>query len=112
MNTEQLAARVERLERGMRRLRRLTTVLVVGLVVGLVAWWGKDEIPDVVKARKFEVVNEAGTPVVKVTSDEDGRGFVHVCNKGGDRVVGLGVMHGSGVVVTWNMFNERLWRSY
>jgi len=134
MNTEQLAARVESLERGMRRWRRLASVLVVGLVV-TVAATRQEEIPDVVKARAFAVVNKAGKPVVVMGASEDGNGHVHVNNKAGELAAAMGAFEngdghvsvknkdgeivvalaadkdGDGVVSVGNKAGKRVWQS-
>ena len=103
MNTEQLAARFESLERGMRRWRRLATVLVLGLVVaGTVAATRQERIPDVVKARAFEVVNKAGKGVVLMGAG-GGDGVVVVVNKDGKGgVVLMGDANKDGGMVTVN----------
>ena len=109
---ERVAIRFERLERGMRRWRRLAAVLVVGLVVGLVVVsWGEDEIPDVVKAREFQVVNKDGELVALMVATEYGGGVV-VKNKAGKIAAGMsaGVDGGGGVVVN-NKAGKLVWSS-
>jgi len=108
MNTEQLAARVESLERGMRRWRRLASVLVLGLVVaGTVAATRQERIPDVVTARTFAVVNKAGKFVVVMGAPVNGNGHVSVNNKAGNFVVTMGVdKHSNGRVAVKNKAGE------
>ncbi len=114
MTNDELAARVESLERGMQRWRRLATVLVLGLLVAGFGWscsqgeepasdveagaaTGQEEVPDVVKAREFQVVDKDGKDVVSLSAGVDG-GRVMVKNKAGGLVVRLGAMNGSGLV--------------
>ena len=73
--------RFERLERTNRRYRwGITLVIFAAMIVGAAA--AGDDVPDVIRARKFEVVNEDGKSVVVMQSWKLG-GWVHVTgNKG------------------------------
>ena len=76
-------ARVRRLEREVRVGRIL--LLLVGVL--LVAWAGlgaTDGIPEVVRARKFLVVNDQGTPVVEIGTTESGGGLLSVNSAAGE----------------------------
>jgi len=111
--------RIETIERSLRRWRRIAASLCVVLVVigtaaacdgddannaGAVATSGQEGIPDVIKARRFEVVNEDGVPVVVAGATTNGIGVlsageVKVVKKGtivvvlGTDAEGNGVLH-------------------
>ena len=64
MTTEQ---RVERLERTNRRYRWGIAIVIFAAMIAGAAGAG-DDVPDVIRARKFEVVTQWGTPVVVMES--------------------------------------------
>ena len=68
--------RVHALETQVRRQRRWNIALGVVLVGGgLMAATGMQEVPDVIRAKKFEVINDTGHSVVHLNSDpDDGHG--------------------------------------
>jgi hypothetical protein len=96
MTTEQ---RVERLERTNRRYRwGIVIVIFAAMIVG--AAGAGDDVPDVIRARKFEVVNEEGTTLVALSGDEDG-GTVTTSSAKGTTLVKLGAdVDGNGFVTT------------
>ena len=61
MDQHDLADRLNRLERENRRLRRIGALVLIGIVAVVVMGQTKSaEVADVVRARRFEVVNEKG----------------------------------------------------
>ncbi len=57
--------RIERLERTNRRYRwGITIVIFAAMIVG--AAGAGDDVSDVIRAKRFEVVNEEGRPVVSL----------------------------------------------
>jgi len=68
MNIKQRLARVERQNRIFKGLFTLAGVAVAALIF----YGATKPIPDVIQARKFEVVNEAGRAVVRIKSWELG----------------------------------------
>lgn len=103
--------RLERLERRVRRQRQwnltLASVLLLG---GLMAANRSVDVPDLVRARAFEVVGKGDTALVRLGSSEDGAGRVAV--SGGDGTVvasldaskkttGLRVLDPAGHALAW-----------
>jgi hypothetical protein len=67
MNDE-IIARIERLERTNRRYRRALLAMAAGIVaIGSLAF--EQGIPDVVRARRFEVVDSSGASLTELGSD-------------------------------------------
>ena len=74
-------ARIESLENQIRTLKRMLIGLF-GLVVfgGLLAATSLQNVPDVIQAKKFEVVSSTGKEVLSLSSDAKG-GQIQVCNQ-------------------------------
>ncbi len=102
-----LEDRVLALERTAKRWRRAAVVLgVVVLVTGTVAASQEEEPTKLIRARRFEVINERGVPVVAMTSDKrNDSGIVVVSNSKRRPIVGLtpGPQGQGGLIV----YNER-----
>ena len=79
--------RIESLETQVRTLKRMLFG-VFGLVVvgGLLAATSLQSVPDVIQAKKFEVVNGEGKVVGKFFANADG-GALRIANKEGKAVV-------------------------
>jgi hypothetical protein len=92
--------RIESLETQVRTLKRML-VGVFGLVVvgGLLAATSLQSVPDVIRAKKFEVVNDEVKVVASFYANMGG-GMLSVSNKDGEVVVGLGSdeVNGGGVL--------------
>lgn len=63
MTTDQLAARLERLERSHARLKRFATLLGLLLAATFVGAMNEDEVPEVIRAKKFVALGERGASV-------------------------------------------------
>ena len=102
------------LEQRIRRLEVQNRFLLAGLLLPilgalLLAATGKDEVPDVVKARAFQVVgNDRGAVLVHIGSTTTGEGMVTTLNRNGQDVVTLGANPHGGVVTTWNGKGQKL----
>ena len=91
----------------VRRQRRWNIALGAVVVVGgLMAATGVRSVPDVIQAKKFEVVNDEGKVIVlieSVFSKGEHYGFVKTQNGKGGALVELGVTSGgNGMVKTQN----------
>ena len=99
--------RIESLETQVRTLKRMLFG-VFGLVVvgGLLAATTLQSVPDVIQAKKFEVVNDEGKVVVLMNSvlhQGSHYGFVRTANSKGGMLVRLGITtDGNGMVATQN----------
>jgi hypothetical protein len=99
--------RIESLETQVRTLKRmLFGVFGVVIVGGLLAATTLQSVPDVIRAKKFEVVNDEGKVIVLMNSvlhQGTHYGFVATANSKGQTLVALGVStDGEGVVRTEN----------
>lgn len=73
--------RIKMLEGQVRNLRRITYVSGLILAAGLVlAATGVQRVPDVMQAKKFEVINANGQVVVQMASNATGGGVVSTWN--------------------------------
>ena len=92
--------RIESLENQVRTLKRMLFG-VFGLVVvgGLLAATSLQSVPDVIQAKKFQVVNGEGTVVASFYANMGG-GMLSFSNKEGEVVAGLGSdeVNGGGVL--------------
>ena len=90
--------RIESLETQVRTLKRMLFG-VFGLVVvgGLLAATSMQGVPDVVKAKKIQIVNDDGKPVVVLGSEEHA-GIVAVTSHKGGKVVVLRADEHAGIV--------------
>ena len=104
--------RFKRLERTNRRYRwgiviTITLVAIAEIVatVILIGYY----VPDVIRARSFEVVNEEVTPVVRLHADFDGNGAVATSSAKGTTLVELSANEGGdGIVQTSSPNGTRL----
>ena len=94
--------RIESLETQVRTLKRMLFG-VCGLVVvaGLLAATSMQSVPDVIRAKSFEVINHKGKPVVVLGSDKHA-GVVGVANHNGETVVAIASAEHAGAVVVTN----------
>ena len=72
LSSTELVRRIERLERQGRRLRWAVLACTVLLAASLVACAGrKDEVPKVIRAGTFLVLNDAGREVIRISSSTE-----------------------------------------
>ena len=92
--------RIESLEKQVRTLKRvLYTLCGVGVLGGLLAATNLNTVPDVIQAKKFEVVNNEVKVVASFYANMGG-GMLSFSNKDGEVVAGLGSdeVNGGGVL--------------
>jgi hypothetical protein len=99
--------RMERLERQNRHLRWMVGgmlgLAVTGLVLGAAASSGGDEIPNVLRAHRVEVITPDGKPAVVLGMTTNDAGTVSTMDSKGNKLVTLGVTtNGEGTVTTQN----------
>ena len=99
--------RITVLETQLRTMRRMVFGLCAVIAAGfLVAATGMQSVPDVIRAKRFEVVNDAGKEVVVMNSvlhQGVHYGFVTTLNSKGQTLVELGAtIEGNGWVETKN----------
>ena len=102
--------RIESLENQVCRQRRWNIALGAVVVVGgLMAATGVRSVPDVIQAKKFEVVNDEGKVIASLSANMGG-GMLSVSNKDGEVVVGLGSdeVNGGGVLGINNKEGKRV----
>ncbi len=97
--------RIERLERQNRNLRRalggMLGLAVAGLVLGAAAASSTDEVPNVLRAHRIEVVTAEGKPAVVLGMTTNDAGTVSTLDAKGNKLVSLGVTtNGEGTVTT------------
>ena len=105
-----LDERVALLEKNSRLWR--TAAITLGLALFTVAFTScsgepaksaaTTGIPDVIQARRFEVVAVGGLKLVELGATEDGKGRVVTYNENGKEMVELGSFEGTGTVSTIN----------
>ena len=102
--------RIESLETQVRTLKRMLFG-VFGLVVvgGLLAATSLQSVPDVIQAKKFQVVTDEGKVVASFYANMGG-GMLSFSNKDGEVVVGLGSdeVNGGGVLGINNKDGKRV----
>jgi hypothetical protein len=99
------------------RQLRFNRLVIAGLLVALVALVGYGAtkgVPDVIRAKRFEVVNETGTDMADVDSYQ-GVGLFVVYNKDGDigaEMDGVGTTDGGGGVYIFNKTGQKVVQAY
>jgi hypothetical protein len=88
--------RIESLERQVQKLRRYQGIqgllfVVIGCVVGYFVATNLQSVPDVMQAKKFEVVNDAGKKVAELTSTAGGSGALSIGDNDGVKLALLAV---------------------
>ena len=105
MNIEQRLAKLERTSRYWR-----FTAVALGLTLVAITAMGladdAEQVPDVIRARRFEVVNEQGTPQVILSQHEQLGGAIGTYNPQGERVV-LISLNATGVGGVINTFDGK-----
>ena len=93
--------RIESLETQVRTLKRmLFGVFGVVVVGGLLAATNLQSVPDVVRAKMFEVVNDEGKVVASIGADAEG-GVLSIGNNEGEEVAAIAAtVDGDGGIVT------------
>ena len=94
---------INELRNQIRTLKRvLYTLCSVGVLGGLLAATNLNSVPDVIQAKKFEVVNDEGKIQAMLFADPGG-GALGISNKDGKPVAAVRVdADGDGAVVTQN----------
>jgi len=104
--------RIDSLETQVRTLKRmLFGVFGVVVVGGLLAATSLQSVPDVVRAKRFEVVNGEGKVLVELGNIRGGgvdNGMLVTHNSAGGSLVRLSAGPGGGVVVTQNSKGQTL----
>ena len=94
--------RINGLETQVRTLKRIVygfgCLLVAGIVVGATSL---QTVPDVIQAKRFEVVNDEGKVVVIMGASNDG-GWLGIFNNDGKIVVGTNAYKNGGLLYVLN----------
>ena len=89
--------RMETLEKQVRRQRRWNIALGVVVVVGgLMAAKGIQEVPDVIRAKSFEVVDQSGKILMGLGVNKAGGGILSAFNKDSEMIGVFGTSVNSG----------------
>jgi len=86
MNTIEM--RLQKLEATNRRYKTILILMIASFATIFMAFRNPKTIPDVVQARKFEVVDYSGNVLVSITQD-DGKGLFKTYNKDGKKLVNI-----------------------
>ena len=91
--------RIESLESQLRTFKRLFygfgCLLVAG--IALAATTMQQGVPEVIQAKKFQVVNDEGKQLIELMASAEG-GFLAISNKDGKAVAGLAATANGGVL--------------
>jgi len=94
--------RLNRLEKQNRTLRLAVGGLVMGaLALGVLGLTQGNAVPDLIQAKKIQIVDESGSRLVEFGSRR-GKGLIRTFNGEGQDLVRLGYTGGEGSVVTFN----------
>ncbi len=86
MNTIEM--RIQKLETTNRRYRNTIILLVASFATIFMAFKSPKTIPDVLQAKRFEVVDNNGK-VLAIISQDDGKGIIKTYNKEGKKLVNI-----------------------
>ena len=106
---ETIETRLQRLERQNRIYRNLFILAGLALVAA-VSYGATKPVPEVIRARKFEAVNEGGTVVIKLTQRRN-NGEIKILNEDRKSGVRLGIANdGSGRIGLFSKEGKELVR--
>lgn len=95
--------RIAKLETSNRRLRLMLLGFALTGAVGIgLGMTQASKVPEVIQAKRFEVVNDKGMAVVSLSTNIAGKGFVGTFNSSGDKLVTITSSPNGGVVSTYN----------
>lgn len=80
--------RIQKLEATNRRYKTILILMVASFATIFMAFRGPSTAPDVIQAKRFEVVDDLGRVLVSVNQD-DGKGIIKTYNKEGKKLVNL-----------------------
>jgi hypothetical protein len=86
MNTIEI--RLQKLEATNRRYKRIVILMLAAFTTFFMAFRSPKSVPDVIQAKRFEVVDEYGNVLVNLTQD-DGKGLIKTYNKEGKKLVNI-----------------------
>lgn len=114
MGSDNLHARIERLEKHNRRLQHTLVILAIGLltilVMGAKTGWN-DAVFREIKAKKITIVDNKGRQLMHIGTDEKVGTGLRVFNTSGVKMLSLGVsadQRGSGILVADKQGRARL----
>jgi hypothetical protein len=80
--------RLQKLEATNRRYKTILVILIASFATIFMAFRSPKTVPDVIQAKKFEVVDSYGNVLVNLTQD-DGKGIIKTYNKEGKKLVNI-----------------------
>jgi len=80
--------RLQKLEATNRRYKTILVVIIASFATFFMAFKNPKTIPDVIQARRFEVVDYSGNVLVALSQD-DGKGLIKTYNKDGKKLVNI-----------------------
>jgi hypothetical protein len=80
--------RLQKLEATNRRYKSVLICLIASFAIIFMAFKSPKNVPDVLQARKFQVVDDYGNVLVNLTQD-DGKGVIKTYNKEGKKLVNI-----------------------
>ena len=86
MNTIEM--RLQKLEATNRRYKMILLIMVASFATLFMAFRSPKTVPDVLQAKRFEVVDYSGNVLVSLTQD-DGKGIIKTYNKEGKKLVNI-----------------------
>lgn len=86
MNTIEI--RLQKLETSNRRYKSIILLLLAAFTTVFMAFRNNKTAPDVIQAKRFEVVDEYGNILVNMSQD-DGKGVIKTYNKSGKKLVNI-----------------------
>lgn len=93
---------MERLERQNKRLNwGLCATVLTGLSLLLMGQNSSQDVPDVIRAKRFEVVDDQGKALVILAAGE-GAGLILTFDEKGNGLVAIGAPEGGGAVATFD----------
>ena len=94
---------VHALRKQVRRQRGWNITLIGTVLIGGLLAATSDDVPDVIKARKFELIGSAGTPLAELkaaTIEGEEFGSMRTMNGRGSTLVEISQNHGKGSLMT------------
>src|SRR5258705_4581394 len=86
MNTIEM--RLQKLEATNRRYKTILVLMIASFATLFMAFKSPKTVPDVIQAKRFEVVDNSGNVLVTLTQDDD-KGLIKTYNSSGKKLVNI-----------------------
>jgi hypothetical protein len=85
---DNIEMRLQRLEKSNRRYKNILVLLTAFFAITIMAFKSRNAIPELLQAKRFEVLDDNGQVLVRLSQD-DGKGIIKTFNQEGKKLVNI-----------------------